>query len=158
MMDELSKSLYWTVGSYDESLFDFYEIAKARYEVFVMEQEIICEQDLDDRDQECIHIYLRDGDEKEVLAYCRVVPAGVGYDKPSIGRVLVKKSHRGKAIAQEMIQLAIDYIVDEMDEDEIIVSAQSYVKGLYESVGFEIISDEYIEAGIPHYKMIWKDK
>lgn len=151
-----SKSLYWTISTYDEALDDFYEIAKSRFEVFVMEQQIICEQDLDDKDQECIHIYLRDGNKKEVLAYCRIVPAGISYDKVSIGRVLVKKSLRGKGIAKEMMELAIDYILDELGEDEIIVSAQSYVKNLYSSVGFVSISEEYIEASIPHYKMLYK--
>lgn len=154
---DISKSLYWTIGTYEESLEDFYEISKARFEVFIMEQKITCEQDLDDRDQDCVHIYLRDGDNREVLAYCRIVPAGVGYDKVSIGRVLVRKQFRGKGIAKEMMELAIDYIVDEMNENEIIVSAQSYVKDLYASVGFDIISDEYIEAEIPHYKMLWKN-
>lgn len=147
------KTLYWTIGSYEESLDDFYEICKSRFEVFIMEQQITCEQDLDDKDQECVHIYLRDTGKKEVLAYCRIVPAGVGYEKVSIGRVLVKKECRGKGVAKEMMELAVNYILDEMDENEIVVSAQSYVKSLYESVGFEVVSEEYMEAGIPHFKM-----
>ena len=151
-----SKALYWTIGSYEESLEDFYEIIKSRFEVFVMEQEVICEQDLDDRDQACTHIYLRDGDNKEVLAYCRIVPSGVAYDKVSIGRVLVKQKARGQGIAKEMLEIAIDYIKDELKENEIILSAQSYVTSLYEAVGFKIISDEYLDAGIPHYKMLYK--
>lgn len=153
---ENSKNLYWTIGNYEESLEDFYEICKARFEVFIMEQKITCEQDLDDRDKDCIHIYLREGCSPEVLAYCRIVPAGIGYDKVSIGRVLVRESARRKGIAKEMMELAIDYILDEMGEEEIVVSAQSYVKNLYESVGFEAVSEEYMEAGIPHYKMIYK--
>ena len=39
---------------------DMYEIAKARFEVFVCEQKITCEQDFDDKDKKCHHVFLKD--------------------------------------------------------------------------------------------------
>lgn len=131
---------------------EVYEMAKVRYEVFVCEQEITCENDFDDRDQECLHLFAIT-DEKKVVGYCRLLPAGLAYNEASIGRVLVLKEYRGKNIAQEMMKEAIKEIKEHFNEDKITLSAQSYIKNLYSSVGFIEVSDEYDEAGIPHIKM-----
>ena len=52
-----------------------------------------------------------------------------------------------------MIKKAIDFIIYELEESEIKLSAQLYVRNLYESVGFKAVSDIYEEAGIEHIKM-----
>lgn len=130
---------------------DMYEIAKSRFEVFVCEQEITEEQDFDDRDKECHHVVLKENG--RVVAYSRIVPKGVGYDYTSIGRVLVLQSHRKKGIAQEMMKSCLKFIKENVDEKTVVVSAQLYVKDLYESVGFEVISEVYDEVNIPHVKM-----
>ena len=51
------------------------------------------------------------------------------------------------------MEKAVDFIVNELKEEEIIISAQLYVKSLYENVGFKVISEPYIEAEIEHIKM-----
>ncbi|VYU55775.1 GNAT family N-acetyltransferase [Clostridium tertium] len=134
---------------------EFYEIAKARYEVFACEQEITCENDFDDKDRECIHLFIVDKDFKnEVIAgYCRLLPAGLSYDEASIGRVLVSREYRNRGLAKEMMIRAIEEIKKEFNTDKITLSAQSYIKNLYKEVGFREVSDEYDEAGIPHIKM-----
>lgn len=130
---------------------DMYEIAKSRFEVFVCEQKIVEEQDFDDKDKECHHIMLKE--DERVVAYCRIVPKGLGYDYISIGRVLVLESHRRKGIAQEMMREALKFIKENLDENIVVLSAQEYIKDMYASVGFEIISDVYYEVNIPHVKM-----
>ena len=52
-----------------------------------------------------------------------------------------------------MLKEALKYIKEELKEDIVVLSAQLYVKGLYEDVGFKVISDVYDEANIPHVKM-----
>lgn len=128
-----------------------YEIAKSRFEVFVCEQKIVEEQDFDDKDKVCHHIMLKENE--RVVAYCRIVPKGIGYDYISVGRVLVLSSHRRKGIAQEMMKVALEFIKNNLDEKTVVLSAQLYAKGLYESVGFKVISDVYDEVNIPHVKM-----
>ena len=128
-----------------------FEIAKSRFEVFVCEQKIVEEQDFDDKDKVCHHIMLKENE--RVVAYCRIVPKGVGYDYISVGRVLVLSSHRRKGIAQEMMKVALEFIKNNLDEKTVVLSAQLYAKGLYESVGFKVISDVYDEVNIPHVKM-----
>lgn len=135
------------------SLEELYEICKLRYEVFVCDQEITCENDFDDKDKDCYHlmVYLED----KMVAYCRILKAGISYDAPSIGRVLVLKEHRRKNIAKLMMEKAIEFITSNLG-DEIKLSAQLYVKELYKSLGFEEISEIYEEASIPHVKMKYK--
>lgn len=135
----------------DLTVDELYEIVKARFEVFVMDQKIICEQDFDDKDKQCYHVFLQE--DNKVVAYSRIVPKGLSYDTPSIGRVLVLNSHRRRGIAEKMMKECVAYIKENLNEEHITLSAQEYVKGLYESVGFKAISDVYDEAGIPHVKM-----
>ena len=130
---------------------DMYEIAKSRFEVFVCEQKIVEEQDFDDKDKEYHHVMLKE--DGRIVAYSRIVPKGLGYDYTSIGRVLVLKSYRRRGIAQEMMKLALDFIKDNLDENIVVLSAQEYAKGMYEGVGFKVISDVYDEVNIPHVKM-----
>lgn len=131
---------------------EFYEIAKARYEVFACEQEITCENDFDDIDKNCYHIFLEKDD--NVIAYARIIPKTFSpYDDVSIGRVLVIPSARRSKLAQNMMKKAIDFIKLELKENHITLSAQEYVKKLYLDCGFKEISDVYDEAGIPHVKM-----
>ena len=88
-----------------------------------------------------------------IVAYSRIVPKGIAYDYVSVGRVLVLSSHRRKGIAQKMMRVALDFIKNNLDENIVVLSGQLYAKGLYESVGFKVISDIYDEVNIPHVKM-----
>lgn len=142
----------WIIKKFDElSLNELYEIARSRFEVFVKEQKIICEEELDGIDNKCIHVFLEE--DKRIAAYCRIVLSGINYENISIGRVLVIKDHRKKGLAQEMLNVTIDYIRETLLENKVVLSSQLYVKELYESVGFVVSSEIYDEAGIPHVKM-----
>ena len=133
------------------SVDDMYEIAKSRFEVFVCEQKIVEEQDFDDKDKNCYHIMLKE--DGRIVAYSRIVPKGIGYENISIGRVLVLNSHRRKGIAQKMMKVALEFIKNNLDENIVVLSAEEYVKEMYSSVGFKVISDVYDEVNIPHVKM-----
>ena len=142
----------WEIKKFDElSLKQLYEIARSRHKVFIEEQKIICEEELDGLDDKCIHVFLEE--EEKVVAYCRIVPKGINYENISIGRVLVLKEFRRKGIAQEMLNKTVEYIKANFQENKIILSSQLYAKELYESVGFIVESDIYDEAEIPHVKM-----
>lgn len=130
---------------------EMYEIAKSRFEVFVCEQEITEEQDFDDKDKLCHHVMLKENG--RVVAYSRIVPRGIGYENISIGRVLVLNRHRRKGIAQNMMKACLEFIKNNLDENVVVLSAQEYVKEMYSSVGFKVISDTYNEVNIPHVKM-----
>lgn len=141
-------------GFYELTHDDIYEMVKARYEVFVCEQKITCENDFDDKDKLCTHVLACY--ENKLVGYCRILPVGLAYEKPSIGRVLVLKEFRKNYIAQDMMKKCTAFIKENWNEKEIILSSQVYAKRLYEAVGFKHISDVYNEAGIEHIKMSLK--
>ncbi|OOM71443.1 putative acyltransferase [Clostridium puniceum] len=142
----------WQIKKFDElSLKQLYGITRSRCEVFIQEQKIVCEEELDGLDDKCIHVFLEQNE--RVSAYCRIVPKGISYENVSIGRVLVLKEFRRKGIAQEMLDVTSEYIKGNFVDSKIVLSAQVYAKTLYESAGFIANNKIYEEAGIPHVKM-----
>lgn len=137
--------------SFNELTIDeLYEINKSRFEVFVEEQKIT-EQDFDNIDKVCYHLFAME--QGRVVAYCRIIPEGITYIQPSIGRVLVLKEYRKRALAEKMMKIAIEFIRESLKGESIVLSAQQYIVPLYEKLGFKKISEPYMEVSIPHVKM-----
>lgn len=134
---------------------EVYDMCKARFEVFVCEQEITCENDFDDKDKDCLHLFAYEaiGDSVKLAGYCRLLEPGVSYEEASIGRVLVLKEYRGIGLGTKMMEQAVIAIKEMYGVEKITLSAQCYIKKMYEAVGFKQVSNEYDEAGIPHVKM-----
>ncbi len=91
---------------FDELTVDeLYELLRVRSEVFVVEQDCVY-QDMDGDDQASIHLWLTEGD--QVVALCRVCPAGTHMEEVSIGRVIttVRGKGYGKRIMLEGIKAA----------------------------------------------------
>lgn len=141
----------WNTYRFDElTASKLYEFLKLRVDVFIVEQDCPYPE-LDNLDQESIHMaYTENG---RTLAYARLVPGGVKYDLPSIGRVIVHPDARSRGLAKQLLEKSIDYILMEWEANEIQLQGQVYLKGFYESFGFVPISEEYDEDGIPHVDM-----
>lgn len=144
----------WTVKTFEQlSTFELYNILKARCEVFIVEQN--CPYlDTDSLDFDSIHIFAVQGG--EIAAYCRITPKGTRFSEVSIGRIITTAGFRGMGLGKELMRRAIDYIA-ETEEKSIRISAQAYLKGFYESFGFRVVSDEYLEDDIPHLEMLFQD-
>ncbi len=125
---------------------ELYEIIKSRAEVFLLEQNIIC-QDLDDKDKESLHCFFVD--DSRVTAYLRAF--ATGEDSVTIGRVLTLCHGRG--IGKELMTKSIDEIKKHFKCKKLCVHAQKQAVGFYEKMGFETVSDEYLEEGIVHLTM-----
>ncbi|WP_346930081.1 GNAT family N-acetyltransferase [Clostridium sp.] len=132
---------------------ELYKILRARNEVFVVEQACIY-QDCDNKDYNSYHLYLEEGN--EVVGYLRIVNKGISYDEISIGRVLVKETHRNKGLSRRMMLEGIKFIEENLNSTEIRLSGQVYIKKFYESLGFKQVSEEYLEDDIPHVEMLYK--
>lgn len=132
---------------------ELYEILKVRAEVFVVEQNCVY-QDLDSKDEVSYHLFLEDN--SEIIAYLRILPKGISYLETSIGRVLTKAIYRKKGLSKEIVQKAIDFIIDILEEKEIKISAQAYLQKFYKSFGFKPISGIYLEDGIEHIEMLYQ--
>lgn len=128
---------------------ELYEILKIRVSVFVVEQNCPY-QEIDDRDKQSFHVYLRDND--GIQAYLRVVNKGVSFDEVSIGRVIAVKRRCG--LGSKILSEGIKVTEDRLKATTIKIEAQTYAKGLYEKQGFRQISEEFLEDGIPHVLMM----
>lgn len=129
---------------------ELYEILKLRSEIFVVEQNCVY-NDLDNLDQEALHLFKLDNG--EIVAYARLLKPGTRFPSASIGRVVTRFDKRRNGFSKQLILQAIDYIVSEWSVKSISISAQKYLREFYESLGFEVVSNEYLEDGIPHYEM-----
>jgi len=85
---------------------ELYAILRLRNEVFVVEQNCVY-QDADNKDIYCHHLMLSDN--KQLIAYARLVPPGISYREMSVGRVVTAKDERKKGAGSQLMKLAIDH-------------------------------------------------
>jgi ElaA protein len=135
------------------TLDELYNILQLRSEIFVVEQDCVY-NDLDGFDKEAVHLFHKK--EEKIVAYARLLKAGTRFPDFSIGRVVVKESERGNGLGIELMEAAKKYIINGLGATKIKISAQSYLQRFYENLGFEVITEMYLEDGIPHFGMIFK--
>lgn len=142
----------WKLKAFDElTNIELYNILKERTLVFVVEQN--CPYlEVDSKDPYSYHLFKEDNG--EIIAYSRILPAGVSYQEASIGRVFVKKEYRGQGIAEELLKNSLDFIQNELKETNVKIQAQDYLRKFYNSFGFKTISETYLEDNIPHVDML----
>ena len=132
------------------TLDELYNILKLRSEVFVVEQNCIY-QDLDDVDKTSYHFFIK-GKNDMIICYLRIFEKDE--DTAQIGRVVTDMKERKKGYAYILMEKGIEFIKDKMKKKKAYLEGQVYCHKLYLKLGFEIISDEFLEDGIPHYKML----
>jgi ElaA protein len=133
------------------SIQELYAIMQVRNDVFVYEQHCYY-QDLDDKDQACIHV-LGWNEQQKLVAYCRILPPGLTYPTHSIGRVLVISAYRKQQLGRALMQKTLDYILSTYGKVPLTIEAQLYLQTFYESLGFIRTSDVFDDAGIDHVEM-----
>lgn len=144
----------WEVCFFSElTALRLYQLLKLRQDVFVLEQTCLY-ADLDNFDQQSIHLLLIDEEEDQVIAYCRILPEGLICPEAAIGRVVVSKQTRNQGLAKKLMLKAIKFIEQEMQVPNIKISAQSHLQGFYRTLGFNVVSEPYDEDGIEHIDMI----
>ena len=127
---------------------ELFAIYKLRVAVFVVEQKCAY-QEVDEVDKASYHLWYEDEDGIE--AYLRIIPAGVTRKEVSLGRVIAVKRRCG--LGTKIVSDAISFAKNELKAKEIVIEAQTYVKSLYEQLGFRVESEEFFEDGIPHVQM-----
>jgi ElaA protein len=129
---------------------ELYQMLQLRSEVFVVEQNCVY-QDIDGKDQKAIHVL--GYSEGILVAYSRLFKPKDYFEYASIGRVIVKASHRDKKLGHELMRVSIDAITTLFQETKITISAQLYLQKFYESHGFVVVGESYLEDDIPHIEM-----
>ncbi len=133
------------------TLHELYNILQLRSEVFVVEQDCVY-QDIDGKDEQALHVLGYENG--ELAAYTRCFAPGIYFKEAAIGRVVVRDSKRKKQYGHEVMKASIKAIKEYYSTDSIRLSAQTYLIKFYESHGFKITGEGYLEDGIPHIGMI----
>lgn len=137
----------------DLSLMELYEILAIRTEVFVVEQSCPFQEQDGEKDFKSLHLFGKTTD-NQIVAYSRLLPEGLAFEEASIGRVINSPKFRGEGIGRELMKKSIEKLFEHFGKTEIRIGAQYYLKSFYESFGFEIDGEIYLDDGIEHIEMI----
>lgn len=148
-----AKPLRWQW--YEWSDFDpdtLHALLKLRADIFIVEQQCAY-ADMDGLDPQCHHLVGRDAN-GIVQAGLRLVPPGIKHNAPAIGRLVVAPAWRGAGCGRELMAQGIHACARHYPGQPIFLSGQQHLAGFYRSLGFETISEPYLDDGIPHVDML----
>lgn len=122
---------------------------RVRRIVFMDEQGVSEAEEMDGRDREADHVVAYAPDDEPVgTARYRAPDPGVA----KIERVAVCAPHRGNGVGKRLVR-EIEACAREDGCTTALLHAQTSVEAFYEDLGYRTISDEFLEADIPHVKM-----
>ncbi|MBY4214211.1 GNAT family N-acetyltransferase [Rhodococcus fascians] len=123
-----------------------YRIMALRVAVFVHEQGIVDDVELDGADLlPTTELFWMQDDDGEVLATIRVLVD----DAVHVGRVATAISARGRGYAGELVNAARAAYPGVVE-----LSAQAHLEEWYGRFGFVRVGENYLDAGIPHVRMV----
>ena len=124
-----------------------------RIEVFVKEQKVPIELELDDKDHSDNTVHIGYFHDDNLIGVARLID--MDKDVIHIGRVVIDKEYRGQGIGRELI-IGCENIAQQILKRKIIIelSAQIQAENFYKSLGYNRINDKiYLDAGIEHVDM-----
>lgn len=122
------------------------DIVFVRRLVFIEEQSVSSELEIDGRDDRCVHALALDGE--------RAVATGrIDLEKQGkVGRVAVLQEYRGRGIGTRIMETLVE-VAREHGLRSIWFHAQESAITFYEKLGYALEGGSFMEAGIPHRKM-----
>ena len=121
------------------------DLRRIRESVFIQEQGVTPEQEWDSDDASATHFLAYEGD--FAIGTARLLADGC------IGRVSVLKDWRGLNVGEHLMRAVIQE-AERLGLKQQTLTAQVHAAGFYERLGFTAVSDEFLEAGIPHIDML----
>lgn len=124
-----------------------------RIEVFVKEQKVPIELELDDKDHSDNTVHIGYFHEDNLIGVARLID--MDKDVIHIGRVVIDKEYRGQGIGRELI-IGCENIAQQILKRKTIIelSAQIQAENFYKSLGYNRINDKiYLDEGIEHVDM-----
>jgi predicted esterase YcpF (UPF0227 family)/predicted GNAT family N-acyltransferase len=121
------------------------EAGRIRLEVFVQEQQVPLEEELDARDAQCLHAVAYDAD-GQAMGTGRLLPDG------HIGRMAVRKAWRGQGVGSLLLNALMD-AARRRGDAEVVLDAQLHARPFYARHGFVEEGGTFMDAGIPHRVM-----
>ena len=126
---------------------DHTQLKNIREKVFIQEQKVTPELEWDGMDEKAIHFLVFN--DKAAIGCARAI---VIKDHMQLGRMAVLKEYRGQGIGSALIEKAMT--TAKLNQlSAIYISAQCHAIDFYKKFGFEVTSDIYLDAEIPHRDM-----
>lgn len=122
------------------------ELYRIRWLVFVEEQGVPEELEQDEFDAVCWHVLARDS-AGQPIATGRLRQDG------RLGRLAVLKPWRGRGVGKALVMWLLA-LARQKGLDTVHLHAQTQASDFYEWLGFRVVGEPFIEAGIPHCKML----
>jgi predicted GNAT family N-acyltransferase len=122
-----------------------------RLEVFVREQGVPEDMELDAYDRKAYHLLARD-ERGDAIATLRIV---VKEDEGKIGRVAVVANRRRQGIGAIAMGMALAHCRS-LHLTQVTLDSQQYAIPFYERLGFACEGECFMDAGIPHVRMTRK--
>lgn len=119
-----------------------------RRQVFMDEQGVSEEEEIDGLDPVCRHVLAMDNG--SAVAAARVKTSG---DLAKIQRVCVATAYRGQGLGARLIECILDRLRGEDAVSQVRLGAQIHALKFYERFGFRPVGETYLDAGIPHQDM-----
>jgi ElaA protein len=131
---------------------ELYDIISLREAIFVVEQ--ICPYlDADGLDKSAYHL-IGSNQADQVVAYLRLLPPGIKFSDPGLGRIVVALEERRRGIGEGLIGEGLRKARELYPGRSVHISAQQRLQQYYEKFGFNRITEIYDEDGIPHIEMV----
>jgi predicted GNAT family N-acyltransferase len=121
-------------------------LAEIRRRVFIEEQSVPEALEWDGLDENAVHVLASDNANRPI-GCARLLPQG------KIGRMAVLPEWRGRGVGWTMLETLIA-LARTQGLSEISLSAQTHAIPFYERAGFQVCSEIYDDAGIPHRDMV----
>ena len=124
-----------------------------RIKVFVEEQKVPVELELDEKDNSENTVHVGFFDNNKLIGVARLID--LDKDVIHIGRVVIDKEYRGQGIGRELI-IGCENIAQQILKRKTIIelSAQIQAENFYKSLGYNRVNDKiYLDVGIEHVDM-----
>lgn len=127
---------------------ELYAILKLRMEIFVLEQRSFY-LDLDDQDQDAMHIFGAETDHSSPVCYGRVT---IKHSTAYIRRICVQSAFRQSGLGTLLMKEILLY-TDSLTIETLELDAQTHLQAFYRKYGFHPVGEPYDDSGIPHIMM-----
>jgi len=131
---------------------DWPEVAALRQRVFVAEQGVPAELELDERDATAVHALSRD-DAGRVVATGRLLADAAGPGTAIVGRMAADAAVRGRGHGSAVLAV-LEAEAAARGQQAVELHAQVSARGFYDRAGYAAVGEEYEEAGIAHVTML----
>lgn len=128
----------------EEQLRDAYAIRK---KVFVEEQHVPIEIEIDEHDANSSHFVLYDGDKPVGAGRFRILDG-----KGKVERICILPTHRGRGAGLKIME-KIEEFARSLHIEDLVLNAQTSAIPFYKKQGYVVVSEEFFDAGIPHRTM-----